>query len=279
MKSAFIVYSSPAGSTRHVAGVITERLKEKSIAVHQLDLGIVRDVSRFIEKIQAAGEDACLFVGSPVYRDMAVPPVMAFLDKLPTTAGVSAVPFVTWGGANSGMALWQMGQVLENKGFTLVGAAKVLGVHSMMWPSESPVGQGHPDADDDRQVNQLVEKVLERLEKTAVDPLSLKVLEYQTEAVGADIKKKLGQPWTIIPKTIDEDLCTQCAICKQICPVGAVTLDPGPVFDENCFDCFNCIRECPEDAIVPAVPLETIAAMIRERVKIFNEKPPTQIFF
>lgn len=279
MKSAFIVYSSPAGSTRHVADVIVKSLKENSIDVQQLDLGIVSDPSRFIEKLQAAGEDACLFVGSPVYRDMAVPPVIAFLDKLPTAAGLPAVPFVTWGGANSGVALWQMGQVLESKGLRLVGAAKVLGVHSMMWPSESPVGQGHPDADDDRQVSQLVEKVLERLEKTVIDSLSLKVLDYQPEAVGADIKKKLGQPWTIIPKTIDEDLCTQCAICKQICPVGAVTLDPGPVFDENCFDCFNCIRECPEEAIVPAVPLEKIASMIRERVKTFNEKPPTQIFF
>lgn len=279
MKSAFIVYSSPAGSTRHVAEVIVKSLKERSIDVQQLDLGIVRDPSRFIEKLQATGKGGCLFVGSPVYRDMAVPPVMAFLDQLPAAAGLSAVPFVTWGGANSGVALWQMGQVLESKGLRLVGAAKVLGVHSMMWPSESPVGQGHPDADDDRQVNQLVEKVVERLNETAADSLSLKALDYQPEAVGAEIKKKLEQPWTIIPKTIDEDLCTQCAICKQICPVGAVNLDPVPVFDENCFDCFNCIRECPEDAIIPAVSMTQIETMIRKRVQTFDEQPPTQIFF
>ena len=232
MKTAFIVFCSPAGSTRHVADVIVKSLKDRSIDVQQLDLGIVSDPSRFIEKMQAAGQaGACLFVGSPVYRDMAVPPVMAFLDQLPVSAGLSAVPFVTWGGANSGVALWQMGQVLESKGVHLVGAAKVLGVHSMMWPSESPVGQGHPDPDDDRQVSQLVEKVVERLDETAVGTLSLKALDYQPEAVVFDIKKKLGQPWMIIPKTIDEDKCTQCAICKQVCPVGAVTLDPGPSFD------------------------------------------------
>jgi ferredoxin len=61
--------------------------------------------------------------------------------------------------------------------------------------------------------------------------------------------------------------------------VGAVNLDPVPVFDENCFDCFNCIRECPEDAIIPAVTMEQIDGMIRERVKTFDEKPPTQLFF
>lgn len=278
MKSAFIVYSSPAGSTRHVAEVIAASLKEKSVDVHQLDLGIVRDPSGFVQKIQAAGEGACLFVGSPVYRDVAVPPVMAFIDNLPTAADLPAVPFVTWGGAFSGIALWQMGRALDSKGIKLVGAAKVLGVHSMMWPSEHPVGQGHPDAEDDRQVAELVDRVVERLSQATVAYLPVDALDHHPEALVADIKTKLGQPWMIIPKTIDEDKCTQCAICKQICPVLAVALDPWPVFDQNCFDCFNCIRECPEEAIVPAVTLDQIETMIRERVERFDETPPTQIF-
>ena len=276
MQRAFIVYCSPAGSTRHVAAVIAASLKEKSIDVQSLDLGIVRDTSRFIEKMQAAGEDACLFVGSPVYRDMAVPPVMAFLERLPKDAGLAAVPFVTWGGANSGVALWQMGRALDGKGFRLVGAAKVLGVHSMMWTSRDPVGQGHPDADDDRQVSELVDQVLAKIQANA-ENLSPDVLDYQPEAVGAEFKKKLGQPWMIVPKSIDEEKCTQCAICRDVCPVGAVTLEPGPVFADTCFDCFNCIRECPEEAIVPVVSLEKIAAMIRERVEKYDEQPPTQI--
>ena len=169
MKSAFIAYCSPAGSTRHVAEVIVKSLKERSIDVQQLDLGIVRDPSRFIEKMRDAREEACLFVGSPVYRDMAVPPMMAFLDQLPADAGLAAVPFVTWGGANSGVALWQMGRVLNDKGFRLVGAAKVLGVHSMMWSSSNPVGQGHPDADDDRQVAKLVDRVFEKIQAGAAN--------------------------------------------------------------------------------------------------------------
>lgn len=279
MKSAFIAYCSPAGSTRHVAEVIAASLKEKSVDVHQLDLGIVKSPSRFIDTLQATGEGVCLFVGSPVYRDMAVPPVMAFIDNLPTVAGVSAVPFVTWGGAFSGIALWQMGRALVSKGFQLVGAAKVLAVHSMMWPSARPVGQGHPDADDDRHVAGLIERVVARLSQADVTSLPVDALDYHPEAFVAEIKKKLGQPWMIIPKTIDEDKCTQCAICKQICPVSAVALDPWPVFDQNCFDCFNCIRECPEEAIVPAVTLDQIESMIRERVARFDEQPPTQLFY
>ena len=108
--------------------------------------------------------------------------------------------------------------------------------------------------------------------------LSLESIDYQEESLSAEIKQRLGEPWASIPKTVDADKCTECAICKQICPVGAVVLDPLPVFGENCFGCFNCVRECPEEAIVPGVPLEKIWAMIRERVEKFGEMPHTQVF-
>lgn len=279
MKSAFIAYCSPGGSTRHVAQVIVRVLSENAVAVQRLDLGISKDPSKFVERLKDAGTDACLFVGSPVYRDMAVPPVMAFLDRLPVLPGCPAVPFVTWGGANSGIALWQMGRVLAGKDFALAGAAKVMACHSMMWLSGRPVGQGRPDADDDRQVEGLVECVIKRSATSNPSGLSLGQLDYQPEAVGAEIKRKLDQPAAVIAKTVAAEKCTQCAICKQVCPAAAVLLDPLPVFGDTCFGCCSCVRECPEDAIVLGVPLEKIEAMIRERAATFDERPHTQTFF
>lgn len=107
----------------------------------------------------------------------------------------------------------------------------MLGVHSMMWKADQPIGQGHPDADDDRQVCDLVDKMVERIAKKTPESISLTTLDYQPESVGADSKKKLDQHWMIVPKTIDEEACTQCGTCEAVCPVGAVVLDPGPVFN------------------------------------------------
>ena len=274
MKQAHIVYCSPAGSTAHVARVIADTLREKSITVHLLDLGSKEDRSGFMGRLAKAGADDCLFVGAPVYRDVAAPPVSAFLAELPAAAQCMAVPFVTWGGATSGIALWQMGGMLEQRGYRLVGAAKVVAVHCMMWKSDAPVGQGHPDAADDQQVRRFVDVL------AAASPASLPLsaLDYQPEKDAAEFKQKIGAPWMIVPKTIDEEACTQCGTCEAVCPVGAVTLDPGPVFDQTCFDCFSCIRECPEEAITPAAPLEKIATNIRERAAKFNERPLTQVF-
>lgn len=124
-----------------------------------------------------------------------------------------------------------------------------------------------------------MDNVVERIAKTTPEPISLATLDYQPAEFSADVKKMLGQPFKIIPKTIDEATCTQCGTCEAVCPVGAIALDPGPVFNAHCFDCFNCVRECPEDAIISSVPLEKLEAMIRKRVEIFNERPLTQIFF
>ena len=275
MKIAYIVFCSPSGSTAHVARVMADSLKKKSITTHFLDIGAGENPSRFIDLLKTAVASDCLFVGSPVYRELAVPPVMNFIESLPTADGCRAVPFVTWGGATSGVALWQMGQALHGKGYVLAGGAKVLALHSMMWSNDQPVGQGHPDADDDRQVRNLVE----RLAETTTPSISLATLDYQAETAGAEFKKKLDRPWMIIPKTIDEAACTQCGTCEAVCPVSAVVLAPSPVFQAHCFDCFNCVRECPEDAIIASVPLEKIEATIRQRVETFNERPLTQVFY
>ena len=166
-----------------------------------------------------------------------------------------------------------MGRELTRKGFNLIGGAKVLGVHSMMWSHEEPVGQGHPDADDDKAVNAFAKRVYHRLSDNNTHNLPLEKLDYNAEVHTADLKKNLGQPWQIIPKTVDEDKCTQCGVCEEVCPVDAIELSNYPVFLKSCFDCFNCIRLFPEDAIGSTVPFAKIHKMIFDRVKKFGSSP------
>jgi ferredoxin len=243
-----------------------------------LDLAKTRDVTAVLDAIKAAGPNACLFVGSPVYRDVAIPPVMRFVEALPETAGALAVPFVTWGGACSGVALWQLGDTLTRKGFRIVGAAKVLAVHSMMWRVQDPAGKGHPDESDTHRIEELVDTLAARFSSGEAPVMSLDALDYQPLGRSEQMKKKINVPWMIVPKQVDETACTQCGVCEERCPVEAVSLSPYPKFDPKCFDCFNCIRLCPEDAIHPATSVDQIEAHIRERVRTINERPGTQIF-
>jgi ferredoxin/flavodoxin len=274
----YIVYFSPNGSTRHVAEIIQQEFHHLNAETKILDLGHPDDFSETIKPLKSADKPVCLFLGSPVYRDVAVPPVMKFIEGLPEMPGAYAVPYVTWGEACSGVALWQMSAALMHKGFAIAGAAKVVAVHSMMWLVPDPAGKGHPDKDDDRQIKELVKTLYSRFDKDNIPALSLETLDYQPAERQKEMKNKITAPWMIVPKKVDTEACNQCEVCVEECPVSAVMLDPYPQFNQDCIDCFNCIRLCPEDAIEPAMSMDDIAHYIRERVKNINEKPLTEIF-
>ena len=274
----FIVYCSPAGTTRHAARIIKESLDGTSAEVLALDLGIFRNHSAFKKMIRASGAGDCLFVGSPVYRSVAVPPVMSFIKELSKGKNLAAAPFVTWGAVTSGIALWQMGRALKEKGFVLTGAASVVSEHCMMWRSKAPSGGGRPNAEDDRKLKEWARELFERVQLGSVAPLALSDLDYQPRAHAEEMKQKIGKPWEIVPKTVDEKKCTQCGVCVEECPAAAVSLDPFPAFEETCFDCFNCIRLCPEDAIGSPLTAEAIEQHIGQLKKKYGEEPETRVF-
>lgn len=275
-KKAGIVYCSPAGTTRHVAQIIEKELKDKSAEVFTADLA-KEDGSEIISRIQA-GEKPILFIGSPVYAGRPIPPVMNFIARLPQNAGICAVPFVTWGCVSSGIALQDMGKALTEKGCLLPGAAKVGAVHSMMWRSDSPLGKGHPNAEDDQMIRELVGRVLKNAGQSPVSGPSLSDLAYQPENLQTEMAKvTLEAAKGHMPKkTVDEKLCTQCGICAEICPVQTITLSPLPEFGKDCICCFKCVRECPETAIL--ADLEPVEKRIRGRAAQLAEQPFTKIF-
>lgn len=275
-KKALIVYLSPGGSTRHVARAIEDRLKELGGDVTILDLAREADAGALYEQLSESSGDTLLFVGSPVYVGHAVPPVTAFLENLPETDKVAAFPFVTWGGVSSGIALWEMGKTLTEKGYHLAGAAKVLAVHTMMWQEDEPLGEGHPDPDDDEMIRSLAEAVYAK--KVGEDDIPLDALDYQPGALKEEmLKVTLKKAEEKMPnRKVDEDLCTECGICGDVCPTDAIAFTPYPQFGPSCIFCFNCVRECPEEAI--KADMSPVAPRLKSRAEQLAERPLTKGF-
>ncbi|MDY6911463.1 MAG: EFR1 family ferrodoxin [Chloroflexota bacterium] len=273
-----VAYCSPSGSTRQVVDVIKTELKRLGYEAIDLDLGKERDWTATLNRIEMVRGKLCLFIGSPVYVSRAVPPVMEFIAALPEVTNSYAVPFAVWGGVTSGVCLWEMGEALSSKGFTIAGAAKVTGSHSLMWRSENPVGQGHPDEDDDDVMRKLVSTVYKRINDGHVRPIGIETLDYQPEPRVIHMKKTvLRTALEQFPqKTVDQEKCTQCGICQEECPTNAITLIPYPEFSDSCFACFSCVRLCPEDAI--EADLVQLEQLIRKNAEAINERPLTQAF-
>jgi ferredoxin len=171
-----------------------------------------------------------------------------------------------------------MGKELKNKGFTLLGAAKILAVHSLMWPLENPLGHGHPDSNDDRMVKELVNRIHDKLYSDSPKGIELSVLAYQTQENHKEMEKvSLQAAKADMPRRdIDTELCNQCQICAEVCPMDAVTLTPFPEFGHDCVFCFSCVKQCPERAIT--VDFSEIWQRIKDRAVFFSEHPHSQIF-
>ena len=115
-QNAVVIYISPAGTTRHVAKVIYETLNDYGVKTVIIDLGIKENCLQILTDLKGLLQNACLWIGSPVYFGHAVPPVVEFIAKLPTAKKGYAVPFVTFGGVTSGITLYEMGKMLLEKG-------------------------------------------------------------------------------------------------------------------------------------------------------------------
>lgn len=273
-----IVYCSPAGTTRKVARAIEEALRKAGRTAALFDLARIGP-EEIREHFLGYGGPRCMWVGSPVYAQHPVPPVLDFLENLPAASGErAAVPFVTFGAVSSGVALPEMAGKLAEKGYSPAGAAKVVAEHSSMWRSENPLGENRPAEGDLTQVRELADRMLRRLDSGQWEPLSGQHLDYQPEwlkerAAEMSIERLKGfHPGYIL----NESLCTQCGVCEQECPAGAIGLDPYPVRDESCFLCNNCARFCPEEAML--IDTEPIEKRVREMAKENPEPKETEIF-
>ena len=50
---------------------------------------------------------------------------------------------------------------------------------------------------------------------------------------------------------IDSEKCTGCGVCKETCPVEAISVNDGLAVVEGgtCVECGRCVPECPNEAM------------------------------
>jgi ferredoxin len=49
---------------------------------------------------------------------------------------------------------------------------------------------------------------------------------------------------------VDDEECTGCGLCYEVCPVGAISVDGSAKIDAaKCTACLACVKQCPQGAI------------------------------
>lgn len=257
-KTLALVYMSPRGTTRKVGRTIASFLADLGYTTTEYDLAQTK--AEEMRSVAAeAGRHDLLLVGSPVYADHPLRPINRFLEDMPRVNKTPALTYATFGGVSKGVALYEVGRLLTERGYSVKGAAQVQSVHSMMFRSRNPIGNNHPGVEDWQVLDEWVDLVAPRL--TDGDTGELEIGSTRRDSRFYIMLTKTVFNMRVMgmmmpPIRFNPEKCTDCGVCVARCPSGRLHSIPGgPDKGVGCLHCFECVRVCRMGAMnAPMLP-------------------------
>ncbi len=261
MKVVIIVFS-PSGNTLKVAKMLEKNLLEKNVSVQFVDITRTRGLFRYRNFGQYLYKHVekhdVLCIGSPVYAHHLHYNVQDLIKSLPPPVngwGKLTLPFVTYGGINSGVALQEAGNLLKKTGRIPIAGMKINSQHSLTKIPQITVkvNEGMPGNEIGYLVEELSNKILNGEEYVDAS----KEFRYQNFKVRFKAKilfrEKFWQKHLYPKQIIDCEKCIHCGKCVANCPVQRIEMiDKKPSISHgspDCIHCGSCVALCPTNAI------------------------------
>ena len=261
MKIAIIVFS-PTGNTLKVAEMLKSDLKGNGNSVQLLDItgnGKLLQEKRYKEFLSKnVKTHDVLLIGAPVYAHHLHYNMIEVIKSLPKADGKwskLAVPFVTYGGISSGIALYEAAKTLRKTGRIVVSGMKINAFHAMSRILSTQQNGGMPGDEAIPLIQQLTRRITGLSADTCRD--ITKELDYQKakNRIKARLifREKLWQNHFYPELKYNEELCTGCGSCVSVCPVQRLELkDRRILIGKNglaCIHCTQCVYTCPAAAL------------------------------
>ena len=252
--SVKLVTFSPTGTSKKVAETIAKAIQAP---IEHVDLTPPIAKTRDFEEFH----DELAIITSPVYLGR-VPYEVAYRVRRLKANNTPAVLVVTYGNRAYEDALIELSDIVSEVGFKPIAACAFIGEHSWSIP-EMPTAHGRPDAEDLAKAEKFGKMIREKykgvdniddlspVKAPGKNPYTLRVSVY-------NVRELMG------PRT-DEELCTKCGKCAEVCPTSAVTIkhvvsNPSPraslntllvsTDEDACIWCCACVKSCPTGARV-----------------------------
>ncbi len=190
-----------------------------------------------LPQIPVFDETDLVIIGAPVYVGR-VPKVLLGIFEELSGSNTPCILIGVYGNRHYDDFLIELGDLMQKRGFIPVAGAAFIGEHSF----SKTLAAHRPNAEDlaagEKLGKDVMYKLIDRQVVTAAGMPGNR--PYKEPYGGAGKQEPFGPEF--------RSNCTQCGICAEKCPTGAI-LKPGDVDGAKCIKCYACIKNCPFDAI------------------------------
>ena len=244
IRSVACVFFSPTGGTKTIVNHIARGVQAEQIELIDVTKRSIRNGSL------SFAHDQLVIIGTPVYYGRVPEEVAPFLRTI-NADNTPCVCVAVYGNRAYDDALLELCDISEAQGFRPAAAGAFIAEHSYSLPSR-PIAHDRPDGSDLEKAREFGKKIREKIEQVERPEDIIKIntpgdRPYLTPT-NLEMIKQARNVVSLTPET-DLDKCTQCGLCVDMCPTGAI--DPEDVSKVNkwdCMICFACIKHCPAGA-------------------------------
>ena len=231
-----LYYFSGTGNTLLAARTFAEAISKKGLSVNLLRL----------EKSDPGKIDPTRTIGLAFPVAMSTYPlVWDFVHALPKTTGTRIFMLATMGGDSIGL-VGKMRNILTGKGYTPIGAHQAKMPPNVFFILNDNTNKKRVESGL-ASVRNFAEKIADGRARWPSIPI-LSDIAYSIYR-GVVSLWKAGWHQKSFRFAVESKICTKCALCAKLCPVGNIKLEPYPVFGLKCQYCMRCISYCPAKAI------------------------------
>jgi ferredoxin/flavodoxin len=259
-----IVVFSPSGHTLRAADIFRDEFEKREASVQIINItkneNYLKKNSIEQQMIKDLRPHDVLLIGGPIYAGHMESNVLRLIRHLPKISekySALVVPFATYGGVHSSIALEEMGKLLKKQKRKSILGVKIAAEHTLTKTALKVICKDLPGKNEEMIISQAVE-LITKIASQSIESIKDNSRSFCYSKPMARLIFKLFSQEKIHKKfkhvSIDSQKCIQCGKCISVCPINMfdnVNEQVAMVKDQQkCILCAECYHHCPVGAII-----------------------------